>query len=224
MKSLTSIVVFVILCLGLFPISFSFVKAQCPPGWNYVSMPFGPDPNGCAWTVEFCYKCGITGGSPANLKVIAVKPINPFNSPCTLPTADNLWLIPQLQIIYNNMCTVPPCSEGCRTFVLEMPICYQWVTYGWQNPDNSFHYSSWKQPCPTGDYCLISWKSCLDFDPPPPENGEIVPCSIDPGPGYTLVPKVCNQSSLSENPPGTPNIDFVGIRFRTECHKLYECP
>lgn len=62
-------------------------KAQCPPNWSYVSIPLGPDASDCFYQVEFCYKCGITGGDPSNLRVLAIKPINPQNG-CIAPNQE----------------------------------------------------------------------------------------------------------------------------------------
>jgi hypothetical protein len=194
------------------------VNAQCLPGWNSTTLTFGPDPNGCSWIIEFCYKCGISGADPANVKVMDIKPANP-RSPCPNWTPDETWLRSQFMPHYALFCDIPPCSTGCRILTLEFPICYQWSTFGWQNPDLSYHYKNWKTPCINGDYCIVTWQVCRDE-----QTLDIIKCPNSPDPNYQRIEYTCNRNSPWPSEPGEPSVHFTGWLQNSECYKEMDCP
>lgn len=188
----------------------SFVaNAQCPLGWNYVSLPFGPDPSGCTFQVDICYKCGITGADPSNLKVLNIKPLND----CYAPDKD--WLIDQLNYNYSIFCAVPPCDEGCLTTIIEFPLCFQCHTKGIYN-NGIFTYLSWYEACPGSGYCLVTNKICREY-----LTNSIIKC-----PGWVTTFQTINLNCPQNyiECPEEFDPDFEGERVTSECFKLYTCP
>jgi len=210
---LKSIFAFVLIIIG----SSITAYAQCPPGWTYTSIAFGPDVSGCTWQVEMCHKCGLTGSDPNNLRVISIKPANP-QTPCSTYSPNQDWLRAQVEALHLSLCTVPPCSLGCRDFILEFPLCVQWVTYGWQDANLDYHYSTWLEYCADGDYCQLKQKRCNDYSTNPMLQ---IPCPVNPGITYTLIEGTCQEPAIEM--PGPPTYDFVGRLPRSECFKKYSC-
>ena len=97
--------------------------AQCPPNWNYVSIPLN-EPGGCDFQVEFCYICG-PSGIEHNIKVLNIHP----NNGCLAPDKD--WFISELRDKFIDYCTLPPCpGQPCIDIVIEFPLCFQCYTEG----------------------------------------------------------------------------------------------
>lgn len=200
---------FIYVCLFVFFLSVLANAQQCPPGWNYVSLPFGPDPSGCTFQVEFCYKCGITGADPSNVKVLNIKPLNG----CMAPDKD--WLISQIRSNYSIFCTVPACDDRCLTIIIEFPLCFQCHTF-WGYYGGTYHYTSWYEACPGSGYCLITDKICKDY-----QTNQIIKC-----PGWITTYQTFNLNCQTEHIDCKTqfNPDFEGERITSECFKLYTCP
>lgn len=195
---------------GIFGV-ISTASAQCPPGWNYVSVSIGPDSAGCMWKVDFCYACNLVGGpSPSTLKVITIAPLNNCWSP------DKNWMVEKLRSLYASYCTIPPCDETCLELIVEYPLCAQWYSRGWKDYQNIYHYSNWLQTCSyDGGYCQIVTKVCADG-----ANRTIVcPETL---PVYTAFGLACQSSPIPD--PGRPAIDFEGEQIISPCFQNISCP
>ncbi|MCX7880730.1 MAG: hypothetical protein N2517_08720 [Ignavibacteria bacterium] len=58
------------------------VRADCPPGWNE-SIIIQPYIGDCRIRIVYCYKCGITGADPSNIKITFYVWDNPQSPDCT---------------------------------------------------------------------------------------------------------------------------------------------
>lgn len=204
---------FIYVCIFVFLLSFA-ANASCPPGWTTVTPTIGPDISGCYYDIELCYKCGITGANPTNIKLISLKP-NVLLSPsgCFGPSKD--WLVQQIKNQYWSFCLPKPCSEGCTTYILEFPLCYEIHTMGNLYYGNYIYYS-WYSPCPESGYCQITSKLCREY----PSN-LIMPC-----PGWEDVPLTFNLNCPMIPPPPFPTVfekDFVGEIITGPCFQMYKC-
>ncbi len=192
----------------------AMAQDECPPNWNYVSLPIGPDPSGCEFQVEFCYKCGITGAGPGNLRVKNIKPIHPEQG-CVAPDSE-VWLINQLLKFYGQNCTVPPCSTNCLEVIVDKPLCFQWHTFGYMVGDD-YHYYSWEEVCLGSGYCQETYKICRDYQ----NNNQIISC-----PGWVVTYQEfdvnCQEDDIEE--PTEFENDFTGEKITTECFQLWGCP
>ncbi len=196
--------------IAIFFTSSVEVKADCPTGWSYTSLQFGPDPSGCTFQVDFCFKCGMTGGDPSNLKVLNIKPLNG----CIAPDKD--WLVNEILKSYSEFCTVPACENGCLTTIIEFPLCMQWHTYG-SLINGEYSYYSWLEACQGSGYCQITAKICRDY-----QTNWIVDCPNDPVKQYQTINLNCPVTPIPE--PTQFNPDFVGEKVTSECFKYYTCP
>lgn len=198
----------------IFAVLFSVsAYAQCPPGWNTYSMPFGPDPSGCTWQVEFCTKCSVTGVNPLSIKVLNIAPVPPGGG-CLGPDKD--WLVDQLINHVYSVCITKPCDEGCTTYIIEYPSCWQWRTRGNLN-QGVYTYTSWYAPCPGSGYCQITTKRCKDPNPP----GYIIPCP-DWDDIYQEYNVTCPDIVFPDEPTEF-DPDFEGEMQTGPCIKLYDC-
>lgn len=204
---------FIYVCVIVFLISFA-ANAQCPPGWTPQTIVFGPDPSLCSWEVEFCTKCDVTGASPSVIRVLNIKPI-PLGGGCLAPDKD--WLVNQLINYYYTSCTPKPCSEGCTTYLVEIPSCWQCTTLG-NFYQGNYIYTSWYAPCPGSGYCQITTKVCKSSIPP----YLIEKCS-----GWTDTYEEFDVNCpIMEPHPECPTEfeeDFEGERPTGLCIKLYNC-
>jgi hypothetical protein len=175
-------------------------------------MQFGPDPSGCYFQVDLCYKCGITGQDPSNLKVVEIRPV--LNENCIAPEKD--WLINKIYEIYSSLCTVPPCNSGCLISIIEYPLCFQWHTIG-TIINGNYSYTSWLEPCLNSGYCQVTAKLCRDY-----ETNQIIICPSDPLVTYEEFNVNCPNVEIPKPTQFSP--DFIGERITSPCFKYETCP
>lgn len=205
---------FIYVCIFVFLISFA-TNAQCPPGWTPATQVFGPDASGCSWEVEFCTKCVVTGTSPSAIRVLSIKPF-PLGAGCISPNTHN-WLIDQLLNYHYTSCFPKPCSEGCTTYLIEYPSCWQCKTLG-NLYNGNYVYTSWYGPCEGSGYCQITTKVC---------KSSIAPYLIEKCPGWnnTYLEVNVNCPTINPEPPCPTQFtrDFIGIEPTGPCIKYFDC-
>lgn len=206
---------FIYVCIFVFLIS-SVANAQCPPGWNSYSLPFGPDASGCTWQVDFCTKCVVSGTSPSNIRVLNIKPVPP-SSGCLAPLDPN-WLIDKLLNYHYTSCFPIPCDEGCSKYLIEIPSCWQCTTEGNLYQGN-YIYTSWYAPCLGSGYCQITTKVCKETIPP---------YLVKKCPGWNntyeeINPNNCLPIIPRPDCPTEFEVDFEGTLPTGPCIKLFEC-
>jgi hypothetical protein len=210
----------IILLLAFITLLFSLdAKSQCPQGWSYTSIQFGPEPyTGCYYQVEFCYLCHLVVGNPAGtLKVLSIKPIHtPPNPPgCIAPDRD--WLLTKIWDQYFNFCTVPPCSTGYLLTIIEYPVCFKWFTNG-SYYNGQYHYYSWLEACNSvNGYCQVTRKVCLDN-----QTGLVISYPGDPVIHYQLYNLSCQTTPIPEPTQFNPDFDYT--KETSSCFQYVNCP
>jgi hypothetical protein len=210
MKQIQLLVSFLFIIFLVVTSSFTSSAQPCPPGWNTSSFLTIVDLNGCQWQIDVCYKCGITGASPANVRITNIKPV-PNNIGCVSP--DKNWLANQISIIYfNTLCTIPPCDEGCQSIIIEYPTCFEWRAYGTYENGVYSYTNPYQAPCSSvNTYCQIEDRVCRDY-----QTGIVQRCP-NWNVRYTTYGTGCplNYIPIPTQPYGVPN--FIGENSISPC-------
>lgn len=141
--------------LLVFAVLFGFVgmhkvKADCPPNWALVT--FVADIDGCLYQITYCYKCGVTGADPSNIKVwrCAKRPYdeqpNPDSCNCEAHWSQ-IW--EKIRQDFMQRCQIPPCYPPGEllTIVVEYPLCKKTFNHAWQDNQGNWKNFSWEEPC-----------------------------------------------------------------------------
>lgn len=155
-----------IIAVIMFAFNICETQAQCPPGWTATSRDyeFAPD---CSVKVYFCFKCGVTGANPANIRVTDWDVTLSTGCPSPLDIPDS-WFITQFSNEYLNICATPPppCGQGCIDFLIEIPTCRQWYYNQVPPPVPPPPFRSfftWNQPCVDNErWCQTILQVCYD--------------------------------------------------------------
>lgn len=151
-----------ILVLGLF---FSFTEngnASVTCGWGFTSTTLVVPYGGCNYSVDICYRCGITGADPTNV-VFFYPEIPPGCPPIPESTIINAILAS-----YSTICSTPPCNSLFkRRFVIETATCRKWVNQTTVDENNVIHHNTFAVLCEAAS-CITEFDVCLDYSTNPP--------------------------------------------------------
>jgi hypothetical protein len=157
-------VYFMVMLLSIFLLGMNNqANADCPQGWNSVSLTGLTLIGDCKMRIDFCYKCGVTGADPSNIKITFYGFENPGNTDCPdeIPF-DAVWEV--VRQYFMNYCIIPPCGETLRV-VVDYPICKKTINVAWQDNQQKWHHYSYEVPCSVDFYyCQFVIDICYNQD------------------------------------------------------------
>ncbi len=207
-------------------IIFGFVvgnraSADCPPNWYSAS--FIADIDGCLYLIMYCYKCGVTGPDPGNLKITFYGRLpkdqqpNPGNCPDE-PDLEALKdaILEKTEQHWMQQCEFPPCDtpRNMLNIVVEYPLCVRSINTAWTDHNGIRRHFVVTQSC-GNYYCQYISVCCRDYSIPPP-NVNCIPC--------VQVQPQGDPMSCSQQPPQIPPPGFTwDDSWETECYVGYSC-
>lgn len=173
-------------------------KGGCPPNWAVEGISF--QVGNCLYFAEYCYRCGVTGPDPSNVKVTRYGKLpGQFCDDNGITIEDVVQaMLQRIRQRFLENCIIPPCSSGIMArFIVEYPLCHKHFNHAWTDPSTGerkhFH---WWESCNNELYycqritlCCYSENNKYDCEPLSIEpQGSALSCQqglILPPPGYT---------------------------------------
>ncbi|MGC9079088.1 MAG: hypothetical protein ACP5I9_10100 [Candidatus Kapaibacteriota bacterium] len=128
-------------------------NAECPPGWSEVEI-IQPYIGDCRIRINYCYKCGVTGADPSNIKITFYGWENPQDPDCIgeIPF-EIVW--EAIRQSFYNLCRIPTCFEGKLRVVEEYPICQKIIRVS-----ENLYFTT---PCNLDVYCQFIMEVCYNL-------------------------------------------------------------
>ncbi|MEJ5287627.1 MAG: hypothetical protein WHV60_10500 [Bacteroidota bacterium] len=170
-------------------------RADCPPGWDEATI-IQPYIGDCRIKIIYCYKCGVTGAEPSNIKITFYGWDNPESPDCIgeIPF-EIVW--EAIRQSFFNKCQIPDCNTGnTLRVVVEYPICAKIINLG---------YTSIEIPCSFNYYCQFVMNICYSGNGQYQSSCEGWQTYGDP------------NSCLPQRPPLPPP------GYESDCFIKYEC-
>jgi hypothetical protein len=152
--------------LLLFVILFGFAisnkaKADCPPNWGQRGITF--QVGNCLYFADYCYKCGVTGPDPGNVKVTKYGKLTGQDCDDSGITMEEVveMMLQQISQRYLDDCTIPPCSTGTMArFIVEYPLCHKHFNHAWTDDQGNRRHFYWWESCNIDFYCQRVRECC----------------------------------------------------------------
>ena len=142
-------ILFLVFLGGLFFFVATRSMADCPPNWQSSSFTMYDPINGCWYFVAYCYKCGVTGPDPGNIKITYYRKLS---GNCTEVNID-LILRTIAQRFFND-CSIPECYQNDPLKVIvEYPLCQNYRNRVWTDQNGVRQQFLEVESCYSSYYC-----------------------------------------------------------------------